>query len=132
MPLDGLRDAPRTEWRLGYLPPAELDRALADATVAIFPYRAELDQSGAMLQALGAGVPAVAYDVGGLAEPITEFGAGRVVPAGDVDALTEAARELLGDPAALAAAREGAERARAVLTWDAAAAKHLELYRELT
>jgi glycosyltransferase involved in cell wall biosynthesis len=131
MPLDGLRDAPRTEWRLGYLPPAELDRALADATVAIFPYRAELDQSGAMLQALGAGVPAVAYDVGGLAEPITEFGAGRVVPAGDVDALTEAARELLGDPAALAAAREGAERARAGLTWDAAAAKHLELYGEL-
>ncbi len=65
MPLDGLRTAERVEWRLGYLPPAELDRALADATVAVFPYRAELDQSGALLQALGAGVPAVAYDVGG-------------------------------------------------------------------
>ena len=112
MPLDGLRDAPRTEWRLGYLPPAEFDRALSDATVAIFPYRAELDQSGAMLQALGAGVPAIAYDVGGLAEPIARYGAGRVVPAGDVEALTEAARELLGDPAALAAARAG-RRARA-------------------
>jgi glycosyltransferase involved in cell wall biosynthesis len=131
MPLDGLRGAPRTEWRLGYLPPSELDRALANATVAIFPYRAELDQSGAMLQALGAGVPAIAYDVGGLAEPIEHYGAGRVVPAGDVEALTEAARELLGDPAALAAARAGAERARSELTWDAAAAKHLELYREL-
>jgi glycosyltransferase involved in cell wall biosynthesis len=131
MPLDGLRGAPRVEWRLGYLPPAELDRALSEATVAIFPYRAELDQSGAMLQALGAGVPAVAYDVGGLAEPIERYGAGRVVPAGDVDALTEAVRELLGDAATLAAAREGAERARAELTWDAAAAQHLELYREL-
>ena len=106
------RDAPRTEWRLGYLPPAELDRALSEATVAIFPYRAELDQSGAMLQALGAGVPAVAYDVGGLAEPIARYGAGRVVPAGDVEALTEAARELLGDPAALAARARG-RRARA-------------------
>ena len=52
-------------------------------------------------------------------------------PAGDVEALTEAARELLADPAALAAARAGAERARAELTWDAAAATHLELYREL-
>ncbi len=131
MPLDGLRDAPRVEWRLGYLPPSELDRALSEATVAVFPYRAELDQSGAMLQALGAGVPAVAYDVGGLAEPIERYGAGRVVPAGDVEALTEAVRELLGDPAALAAAREGAERARDELTWEAAAAKHLELYREL-
>jgi len=131
MPLDGLREAPRVEWRLGYLPQTELDRALSEATVAVFPYRAELDQSGAMLQALGAGVPAVAYDVGGLAEPIAAFGAGRVVPAGDVEALVEAVRGLLADPAALAAARAGAERARAELTWDAAAAKHLELYREL-
>jgi glycosyltransferase involved in cell wall biosynthesis len=131
MELGDLRDAPRTEWRLGYLTPAELDRALSNATIAIFPYRAELDQSGALLQALGAGVPAVAYDVGGLAEPIARYGAGRVVPAGDVEALTEAARELLSDPQALAAAREGAERARSELTWDAAAARHLELYREL-
>jgi glycosyltransferase involved in cell wall biosynthesis len=131
MPLDGLRGAPRTEWRLGYLPPEELDRALSDATVAVFPYRAELDQSGAMLQALGAGVPAVAYDVGGLAEPIAAYGAGRVVPAGDVEALTEAVRSLLADPAALAAARAGAERARAELTWDAAAAQHLSVYEEL-
>jgi len=131
MPLGDLRDAPRTEWRLGYLPQAELDRALGEATVAVFPYRAELDQSGALLQALGAGVPAVAYDVGGLAEPIERYGAGRVVPAGDVGALAAAVGELLGDPAALAAARAGAERARAELTWEAAAAAHLALYREL-
>ena len=55
MALAGLLEAPRTEWRLGYLPPAELERALSDATIALFPYRAELDQSGALLQALGAG-----------------------------------------------------------------------------
>jgi glycosyltransferase involved in cell wall biosynthesis len=131
MSLDDLREAPRTEWRLGYLPPSEFERALSDTTVAIFPYRAELDQSGAMLQALGAGIPAIAYDVGGLAEPIARYGAGRIVPSGDVDALTEAARELLGDRAALAAARAGAERARSELTWDAAAVKHLDVYREL-
>ena len=58
------------EWRLGYLPQAEVDRALGEATVAVFPYRPELDQSGALLRALGAGVPAVAYDVGGVAEPM--------------------------------------------------------------
>jgi glycosyltransferase involved in cell wall biosynthesis len=131
MDLGDLSEAPRTEWRLGYLSPLELDRALSAATVAIFPYRAELDQSGALLQALGAGVPAVAYDVGGLAEPISHYGAGRVVPAGDVDALTQATEELLSDAAALSSARAGAERARAELTWDAAALKHLELYREL-
>jgi glycosyltransferase involved in cell wall biosynthesis len=131
MPLDGLRSAERVEWRLGYLSQAELDRALGDATVAVFPYRAELDQSGALLQALGAGVPAVVYDVAGLGEPIRRYGAGRVVPAGDVEALTAALGELLGDAEALAGARAGAEQARAELTWDAAAAQHLALYREL-
>jgi glycosyltransferase involved in cell wall biosynthesis len=131
MPLDGLRDAPRVEWRLGYLPQSELDRALSETTLALFPYRAELDQSGALLQALGAGVPAVAYDVAGLGEPIRAFGAGSVVPEGNVDAFEAAVRELLEDPDALARARAGAERARAELTWDASAAQHLALYREL-
>jgi glycosyltransferase involved in cell wall biosynthesis len=122
------------EWRLGYLSEAELDRALGESTVALFPYRAELaklDQSGALLRALGAGVPAIAYDVGGIAEPVRRFGAGRVVPDGDVDALAAAVSELLGDAAALTAARAGAARARDELTWDAAAAAHLALYREL-
>jgi glycosyltransferase involved in cell wall biosynthesis len=132
MPLDGLRSAERVEWRLGYLPQPELDRALSEATVAVFPYRPELDQSGALLQALGAGVPAVVYDVAGLAEPVRAYGAGAVVPGGDVEALTEAIRTLLDDGDALAKAREGAERARSELTWDAAAKQHLELYRELT
>ena len=44
--------------------------------MAVFPYRAELDQSGALLQAIGAGVPAVVYDVGGLGEIVGAFGAG--------------------------------------------------------
>jgi glycosyltransferase involved in cell wall biosynthesis len=131
MPLDGLREAARVEWRLGYLPQRELDRALSEATIAVFPYRAEIDQSGALLQALGAGVPAVVYDVAGLAEPIRRYGAGAVVPAGDIDALEHAVRALLDDRAALAAARAGADAARRELTWDASATQHLDLYREL-
>ena len=119
------------EWRLGYLSQAELERALGESTVALFPYRPELDQSGALMQALGAGVPAVAYDVGGLAEPIQKFGAGRIVPAGDVEALAAAARELLDNDAALERARDGARKAREALTWDAAAAAHIRLYEEL-
>ena len=131
MPLDGLRGERHVEWRLGYLPQTELDRALSESTVAVFPYRAELDQSGALLQALGAGLPVVVYDVAGLGEPVRRYDAGRVVPAGDVEALTEALRELLTDPAQLAAARAGADAARRELTWDAGAAQHLALYREL-
>jgi glycosyltransferase involved in cell wall biosynthesis len=119
------------DWRLGFLTPGEADRAFGDATVAVFPYRPELDQSGALLRALGAGVPVVAYDVGGIAEPVRRFEAGRVVPAGDVDALATALRELLSDRDALEQARAGARRARAELTWDSAAAAHLALYAEI-
>jgi glycosyltransferase involved in cell wall biosynthesis len=131
--IDGYRAAAddRAEWRLGFLSEDEVDRALGESTVALFPYRPEIDQSGALLRALGAGVPVVAYDVGGIAEPVRHFEAGRVVPPGDLDALADAARELLDDPAALERARAGADRARRELTWDAAAQAHLELYREL-
>jgi len=133
IPVDELRAraGDRAEWRLGYLGQAELERALSEATVAVFPYRAELDQSGALLQALGAGVPAVVYDVGGLGEVVSRFGAGRVVAAGDVDGLAGALAELLADRDALAEARTGAATARDTLTWDAAAAAHLALYEEL-
>jgi glycosyltransferase involved in cell wall biosynthesis len=119
------------DWRLGYLPQAEVDRALGEATLALFPYRPELDQSGALMRALGAGVPAVAYDVGGIAEPVRRFGAGRVVAAGDVEALASAVHDLLSDRDALEQARAGARRARAELTWDAAARAHLAIYGEL-
>jgi glycosyltransferase involved in cell wall biosynthesis len=119
------------EWRLGYLPQQEVDRALGEATLAVFPYRPELDQSGALLRALGAGVPVVAYDVGGVAEPVRRFQAGRVVSAGDVEGLAAAIHELLSDGAALERAQAGARRAREELTWDASAQAHLALYEEI-
>jgi glycosyltransferase involved in cell wall biosynthesis len=133
VPLDGLRRTAgdRAEWRLGYLPDTELRRALSEATVGLFPYRPEIDLSGALLQVLGAGVPAIVYDIGGLGEVVGRFGAGAVVASGDVEAMSAALARLVGDPDALAAARAGAERARDELTWEASARAHLELYREI-
>lgn len=125
------RAGDRAEWRLGYLPQAELERALSEATVGLFPYRAEIDLSGALLQTLGAGVPAIVYDIGGLGELVGRFDAGAVVEPGDVEGLAMELRRLLDDPDALAAARRGAERVREELTWDASARSHLALYREL-
>jgi len=133
IPLDGLRltAGDRAEWRLGFLPDAELERALHEGTVALFPYRAEIDVSGALLQALGAGLPAIVYDIGGLGEIVGRYGAGAVVKPGDVDGMAAALRRLIEDRDALDAARQGAEAAREELTWDASAVAHLELYREL-
>jgi glycosyltransferase involved in cell wall biosynthesis len=134
IPLDGLIQTAgdRAEWRLGFLPELELERALSEATVALFPYRAEIDVSGALLRALGAGLPAVVYDIGGLGELVGRFGAGAVVEPGDSGGIALALQTLLDDPDALARARRGAETARAELTWEASAASHLDLYRELT
>jgi glycosyltransferase involved in cell wall biosynthesis len=134
VPLEGLKRTAgdRAEWRLGYLPVNELRRALSEATVGLFPYRAEIDLSGALLQVLGAGVPAIVYDIGGLGEVVGRFGAGAVVPPGDVEAMSAALDRLVRDDGALAAARRGAERVRDELTWHASAAAHIELYRELT
>ena len=97
VPLDGLQRAAgeRAEWRLGYLPDAELERALSESTVGLFPYRAEVDLSGALLQVLGAGVPAIVYDIGGLGEVVGRFGAGAVVPPGDAEAMSAALARLL-------------------------------------
>lgn len=133
IPLEGIRAAAgdRAEWRLGYLDEAAIRKALGHATIGVFPYQAELDQSGALLQTIGAGVPAVVYDVGGLGELVNAFGAGRVVAPGDVEGLKQAVSELLDDADALAEARAGAARARATLTWDNAAAAHVALYEEL-
>ena len=119
------------EWRLGYLSDAEVDQALGESTLSLFPYRPGIDQSGALLRSLGAGVPVVTYDVGGLAEPVRRFGAGAVVPPGDIEAMTEAVRTLLDDTGALARARAGALTARETLSWDAAATSHLDIYKSL-
>ena len=67
----------------------------------------------------------------GSASRCSAYGAGRVVPAGDVDALTAAVRELLDDREALAARGPARSAPASELTWDAAAERHLELYREL-
>jgi glycosyltransferase involved in cell wall biosynthesis len=126
-----LRTSTHVEWRLGYQSDAQLDAVLAETTVALFPYRAELDQSGALLRALGSGVPAAAYDAGGIAEPIKRYGAGVTAGPDDLAALTDRVRLLLDDTEALARAREGALRARAELTWEVSAAAHLALYESL-
>ena len=75
-------------------------------------------------------MPAVVYDVGGLAEPVRALRrrtrrAGRGRRGADA-----AARELLGDGAGLDHTRRR-PAAREELTWDAAAAAHLSLYESV-
>jgi len=120
--VDGL-----VEWRLGFVPEPDVPALFEAAAVVVCPYR-ELDSSGVLATALGHGRPAVVSDVGSLGSIVREFGAGRVVPPEDPEALAAACAELLGDPNALAEAARGARAARSTLTWAAAAAEHEHLY----
>jgi glycosyltransferase involved in cell wall biosynthesis len=122
---------PGVEWRLGYAGEPEIEAALAETTVALFPYRPEIDQSGALLRALGGGVPVAAYEAGGIAEPVRRYGAGVVAEQDDLDGLVAGVRALLADPEALDRARAGARQAAADLTWDSAAAAHVEVYEAI-
>jgi glycosyltransferase involved in cell wall biosynthesis len=125
----GLGVADRVEWRLGFLPEEAIAPLMAEATLVALPYR-RIDSSGVLATALGHGRPAVVTDVGGLPDALREFGAGRVVPPEDSQAFAIALRELLEEDE-LAKAYEGAEAARRALTWDAAAAAHEAVYREV-
>ena len=102
---------------------------MEEATLVALPYR-KIDSSGVLATALGHGRPAVVTDVGGLPDPIRDFGAGRVVPPDDVAALAAACADLLSDDAALREAFHGTEKARQALTWEAAAAKHEAVYEQ--
>jgi glycosyltransferase involved in cell wall biosynthesis len=117
------------EWRLGFLPDEQIPQLMADATLVAVPYR-KIDSSGVLATALGHGRPAVVSDVGGLPDAIRDFGAGQVVQPNDPQTLAAALRELL-EPDELARAFAGAQAARKALTWDAAAAAHEAVYREV-
>ena len=87
----------------------------------MLPYR-EIDQSGVLFTALGARRAAAAQRRRRLPE-IAATGAARTVPAGDAARPARGARELLADPAALAAMASGARAAAAgEYAWDGIAA----------
>ena len=73
----------------------------------------------ASLEAMAAGLPVVATDVGGMAEQIVEGVTGHVVPAGDTDALADALVRLAHDAAARARlGSAGRERIRTDFSLD--------------
>lgn len=119
----------RITWRLGYLPDAEVETLMREATLTVFPYPGGESASGALATALGHGRPAVVTEV--LGETVREFGAGATVPPNDPGALATAIRALLDDRAALEEAFRGTERARSALSWDAIAEAHERLYSEV-
>jgi glycosyltransferase involved in cell wall biosynthesis len=85
-----------------------------------------------VLEAMAAGLPVIASNVGGIPELVADGVSGVLVPPGDPDALAEAIEALLENPA-LALELGAAGRRRVVENFDLEAVReaHLALYRRM-
>jgi glycosyltransferase involved in cell wall biosynthesis len=89
-------------------------------------------QGLAILEAMAAGVPVVASDVGGVRDAVRDGGTGLLVPPADPGALAEAILRLAGDPAlASRLAAEAGRRVRERYSSSTMVASYAALYREL-
>ena len=117
-----------------YVSDAELAAYFRRADVVALPYsRTErFDQSGVLATALAFAKPVVLSDVGGFGE-VAATGAGVLVSPGDAGALAAAIGRLLGDDAERSRMAQAAATAAAgPYSWDEAARRTLDVYRELT
>ncbi|MCP4690384.1 MAG: glycosyltransferase [Desulfobacterales bacterium] len=84
-----------------------------------------------LLQASAAGVPIVAARAGGVPEVVRDGVNGRIVPPGDVSALTAATLDLLRDPdRARALGRAGRKLVRSEFSIESMVNGYLDVYRE--
>jgi glycosyltransferase involved in cell wall biosynthesis len=127
MPLEPLRDlAARARGTVRFVPrfvtDDEIPAYFRRATVVALPYR-QIDQSGVLYTALAFGKPLVLTSVGGFPEVAERYDAATLVPPEDPQRLAAALRSAIDKPA------EATSPAH--YSWDAIAAQHLALYREL-
>jgi glycosyltransferase involved in cell wall biosynthesis len=109
---------------------AEIPAIFRRADLVALPYL-DAEHSGVLYTALAFGKPLVLSAVGGFPE-VAATGAARLVPPGDIDALTATLTELVADEPARAGLAAAASRAAAgPFSWDEAARLTLDLYREL-
>lgn len=108
----------------------DVDRRLAAAQISLlitnwegFPL--------SILEAMRAGMPVVASDVGGVAESVRDGENGFLVPRGDVDVLRDRLERLLADPGLRGRlGTSGRERFVRDFTLDVAVARTLAVYRD--
>lgn len=116
---------------LGFLSDAELQSELEAAQVLVHPSRVEVAPLSVM-QAMAAGLPVIATDVGGTRHLVEDHRTGRLVPPARPDLLAKALDDLLRDPeAAGASGRAGRAEAEARFRIDAVVDRTLDVYRGL-
>ena len=104
---------------------------MAAADVLLYPTRAD-NHSLVILEAMAQGLPAVAYDVGGISEQITEMITGRVIEPEDEEAFVIAAAEMLTNPALCRDLGQAAfSLGRKRFTAERMVSDYMKLYRQM-
>jgi glycosyltransferase involved in cell wall biosynthesis len=107
----------------------DIPELLACCDLSVLPSEAEA-MPNALLEAMAAGLPAIATDVGGCPEIIEDGVSGLLVPPRDPEALSDAMLRILQNPSLAAAlARAGQERIRTRFNLDRLIADFEHLYR---
>jgi glycosyltransferase involved in cell wall biosynthesis len=104
------RRSPDTEVVNRWIADEEVAAHFEEAYALVLPYTSA-SQSGVIAIAASLGVPAIASNVGGLGEQISDGVSGLMVPPGDPDALAQTCISLLRDPALRERLGRGAKRA---------------------
>lgn len=108
----------------------EARRYLTSFDLFVLPSRFEAFPLS-IVEAMLAGLPVLASDVGSVSEAVVDRSTGLLVPAGDVEALTAAVERLRHDSARLEMGARGRRRALELFTSDVMAAKFEALYHEV-
>jgi glycosyltransferase involved in cell wall biosynthesis len=119
------------EVELRYVPNEEVVEVFSRATVVALPYT-DVCQSGVLLLAYGAGIPAVASAVGDLGDAVLDGETGLLVPPKDVPALRDGLVTLLSNPELCRQmGRRAKELADTEYNWPGIAKRTLDFYRTL-
>ncbi|CCH86534.1 Glycosyltransferase [Modestobacter italicus] len=114
----------------GFVEHSAVPGVLASLDVLVLPSAYE-EMGSVLTEAMAAGLPVVASDVGGIPEVVRHGETGLLVPPGDVAALAAALDRLVADPGLRDHLAAGARRRAADYSWPSLAARVAELYRRV-
>lgn len=117
--------------RLGYIEDGLVGAYFSMTDLVALPYIA-ITQSGVLFEAMTAGCPVVATDIGAIAPTVRDVKVGRVVSPGESKSLAYAILEILQDPElAQEMGQSGRRAALEQFSWSSCAKETMTIYREL-
>ncbi|WP_369135647.1 glycosyltransferase family 4 protein [Modestobacter sp. I12A-02662] len=114
----------------GFVEHSVVPGVLASLDVLVLPSAYE-EMGSVLVEAMVAGLPVVASDVGGIPEVVRDGETGLLVPPGDVAALAGALDRLVADPELRSRLAAGARALSRDYSWASLAARIADVYRQV-